>query len=345
MTVYIVLSRPYMRSVTNSLIANMAIADLLMTFSAMPYSVAYSYVQSRWFGGIMGMITCKILHFSVTLSIAASILSLIVIALDRFVAVAYPFKRLRSIRKISATSGIIWVLSVILSSPYLYSYKAVLVQDGNYHCFVMWEPLADSLRASRIYFTFVFISLYIVPLFVIAVFYCIISIKLWVRQIPGNPTAANIRHAELGKRRTIKMLIIVVIVFALCWLPAHLMHYFNFYDEKTTRKLPELLYLFAFGVSHANSAINPYLYIILSRNFRRAFLDVIRSCFNPTGNLVRPGERDSTSQTNLSRGMSLEHVTPFGRRAVYELSGTENSGDLLRARQIGLLKVTELETK
>ena len=340
MTVYIVLSRPYMRSVTNSLIANMAIADLLMTFSAMPYSVAYSFVQSRWFGGIMGMTTCKILHFSITLSIAASILSLIVIALDRFVAVAYPFKRLRSIRKISATSGIIWVLSVILSSPNLYSYKAILVQDGNYHCFVMWEPLA-----SRIYFTFVFISLYIVPLFVIAVFYCIISFKLWVRQIPGNPTAANIRHAELGKRRTIKMLIVVVIVFALCWLPAHLMHYFNFYDEKTTRKLPELLYLVAFGVSHANSAINPYLYIILSRNFRRAFFEVIRSCFNPTGNLVRPGERDSTSQTNLSRGMSLEHVTPFGRRAAYELSGTENSGDLLRVRQIGLVKVTELETK
>ena len=345
MILHIVLSRPYMRSVTNSLIANMAIADLLMTLSAMPYSAVYSYVQSRWFGGIMGMITCKLLHFSVTLSIAASILTLIVIALDRFVAVAYPFKRLRSVRKISATSCIIWIVSVILTSPYLYCFKTVLQKDGNYYCFIMWEPLADTLTASRIYFSFFFISLYVVPLFVTAIFYSIISFKLWFRQIPGNPTAANLRNAELGKRRMIRMLITVVIVFALCWLPAHLMHYFNFFDEKRSREIPALVYLTAFGVSHANSAINPYIYIALSKNFRRAFLDVIRSCFNPAGNLVRPGESDTTSQTNLTRGMSLEYITAFGRRGVYELSNTEQNGDLPCARQIDLLKVTERETK
>ena len=63
--IFIVFTRPFMRSVTNCLIANMAAADLLMTFSAMPYSVAYTYVASRWFGGIMGMITCKLLHFAI----------------------------------------------------------------------------------------------------------------------------------------------------------------------------------------------------------------------------------------------------------------------------------------
>lgn len=347
MTVYIVLTRPYMRSVTNCLIANMAIADLFMTFSAMPYSVAYAYVENRWFGGIMGMITCKILHFSVALSIAASILTLIVIALDRFFAVVYPFKRASVIRKISATSGAIWTLSVILMSPYLYYFKSVLLQDGNYYCFVLWEPLADSLKASRIYFSFVFISLYLVPLFIIGIFYSIVSVKLWSRQIPGNPTAANRRNAEHSKRRTIKMLIIVVIVFALCWLPAHLMHFFIFFDEEKAQKLPALLFLAAFGVSHANSAINPYLYIALNRNFRRAFLEVIRSCFSPAGNLVRSRGSNTTSQTYLARGMSMEYVqiTDLGRRGVYELSKTEKKGDLPCTRQISLLKVTETELR
>lgn len=342
--IFIVFTRPFMRSVTNCLIANMAAADLLMTFSAMPYSVAYTYIASRWFGGIMGMITCKLLHFAIALSIAASILTLTVIALDRFFAVAYPFKRVSAIRNIPTTNMLIWLVSVICMSPYLYSYKSDLLEDNNYHCFILWEPLADSFTASRIYFSFIFIALYLVPLLIICIFYIIISFKLWARRIPGNPTEVILRNVELSKRRTIKMLIIIVVVFALCWLPAHLMHFFIFFEEKTFSNLSLLI---IFGISHANSAINPYLYIVLNRNFRRAFLKVLRSCFGPAGNLRSRGSH-TTSNTVLARCMSQEYVedTAFGhgRKGLYELSNrTEQNGDLPIIRQISLLKVREAE--
>ena len=73
MTIYIVWSKPYLRSVTNCLIANMAAADLVTTFSAMPYAVTYAFIQTQWFGGILGTVTCKLLMFLFPLSIAASI--------------------------------------------------------------------------------------------------------------------------------------------------------------------------------------------------------------------------------------------------------------------------------
>lgn len=349
MTVFIVLAKPYMRSVTNCLIANMAIADLLMTFCAMPYSAAYTYVKSRWFGGIMGMITCKILQFSVALSVAASVLTLVVIALDRFFAVVYPFKRASVIRKIWVVSTVIWVLSGLSMSPYLYYYKLLLLQDGYYHCSVSWEPLANSWEASRIYFSFLFIALYLIPLLIIAFFYGIVSFKLWIRRIPGNPSAANLRHAELSKRRTIKMLIIIVIVFSLCWLPAHLMHFFIFFDEKTYDKIPSLWQQIAFGVSQGNSSINPYLYIALNRNFRRAYVDVLRSCFSPAKNLVRSRGSNATSNSTLTQGMSIEHVQVggLGRRGVYQLSEPKRDTDSLpqSVRQISLMKVTDTDSK
>lgn len=349
MTVFIVLAKPYMRSVTNCLIANMAIADLLMTFSAMPYSAAYMYVKSRWFGGIMGMITCKILQFSVALSVAASVLTLVVIALDRFFAVVYPFKRASVIRKIWVVSTVIWVLSGLSMSPYLYYYKLLLLQDGYYHCSVSWEPLANHWEASRIYFSFLFIALYLIPLLIIAFFYGIVSFKLWIRRIPGNPSAANLRHAELSKRRTIKMLIIIVIVFSLCWLPAHLMHFFIFFDEKTYDKIPSLWQQIAFGVSQGNSSINPYLYIALNRNFRRAYVDVLRSCFSPAKNLVRSRGSNATSNSTLTQGMSIEYVEVggLGRRGVYQLSEPKRDTDSLpqSVRQISLMKVTDTDSK
>ena len=341
--IFIVFTRPFMRSVTNCLIANMAAADLLMTFSAMPYSVAYTYVASRWFGGIMGMITCKLLHFAIALSIAASILTLTVIALDRFFAVAYPFKRVSVIRHIPTTNMLIWLVSVICMSPYLYYYKSNLLEDNSYHCFVLWEPLADSSTASRIYFSFIFIALYLVPLLFICIFYSIISFKLWARRIPGNPTEVNLRNEELSKRRTIKILIIIVVVFALCWLPAHLMHFFIFFEDKTFNNLSLII---IFSISHANSAINPYLNIVLNRNFRRPFLEVLRSCFAPAGNLRSRGSH-TTPNTVLARCMSQEYVvedTTLGRKGLYELSNkTEQNGDLPIIRQISLLEVRETE--
>ena len=349
LTVFIVLTKPYMRSVTNCLIANMAIADLLMTFSAMPYSAAYMYVGSRWFGGVMGMITCKTLQFTVALSIAASVLTLVVIALDRFFAVVYPFKRASVIRKIWVVSTVIWVLSGLSMSPYLYYYKSLLLQDGNHHCFVSWEPLADSWEASRIYFAFIFIALYLIPLLIIAIFYSVVSFKLWIRRIPGNPSAANLRHAELSKRRTVKMLIIIVIVFSLCWLPAHLMHFFIFFDEETYYKIPSLWQLIAFGVSQGNSAINPYLYIALNRNFRRAHVDVLKSCFSPAKNLVRSRGSNTTSNTTLTQGMSMEYIQAagLGRRGAYELSETKRDTDSLpqSVRQISLMRATGNDSK
>lgn len=139
------------------------------------------------------------------------------------------------------------------------------------------------------------------------------------------------------------MLIIIVVVFALCWLPAHLMHFFIFFEDKTFNKLSLLI---IFGISHANSAINPYLYIVLNRNFRRPFLEVLRSCFGPAGNLRSRGSH-TTPNTVLARCMSQEYVvedTALGRKELYELSNkTEQNGDLPIIRQISLLKVRETE--
>jgi hypothetical protein len=57
---YIVMSKPYMRSTINFLIANMAVADLLMTLFTMPYSMFFLYFESLWIGGIVGHLTCKV---------------------------------------------------------------------------------------------------------------------------------------------------------------------------------------------------------------------------------------------------------------------------------------------
>ena len=80
-------------SVTNLFTANKAAADLLLTVTLMPYQVAYLYVLIKWMGGMLGTIICKALFYLIPVSIAATVLTMMLISFDRFYALFYPLKQ------------------------------------------------------------------------------------------------------------------------------------------------------------------------------------------------------------------------------------------------------------
>ena len=97
------------------------------------------------------------------------------------------------------------------------------------------------------------------------------------------------------------MLIIIVAVFAVCWLPAHVMHFYVYYYYDIYKSFPPYISLVAFFISHANSAINPFLYITLNKNFMRAFVDITERFKYCKHSSARQGRGfTTTSFTNLS---------------------------------------------
>ena len=74
-------------SVTNLFIANMAAADLLLTITLMPFQVGYFYRGFTWIGGMLGTITCKALFYLIPVSIATTVLTMMLISFDRFYAI------------------------------------------------------------------------------------------------------------------------------------------------------------------------------------------------------------------------------------------------------------------
>ena len=70
----------------------MAVADLLLSFTVMPFQIAYFYRGVRWFVGVFGTITCKALFYAITISIAATVFTMMFISFDRFYAIFYPLR-------------------------------------------------------------------------------------------------------------------------------------------------------------------------------------------------------------------------------------------------------------
>ena len=265
---FVVLKKSSSKSATNLFIANMAIADLLLTFTVMPYSVAFLYRSTRWVGGVLGTVTCKALFYVIAISIAATVFTMMFISFDRFYAIFYPLRE-KLFRKPKVLSTIIWILSILLMIPYFFFFEVkYMAAEGTYYCLLVWQR-ADSFRVLKTFHIVVFITLYVLPLCVTGINYSLICRKLWMRQIPGNVSDSNRANAEKSKRKVVRLLVIICVVFAVCWFPIHVYHYFWYVRPDQRHLLPiEVLFVFTW-IAHANSAINPCLYVLLNSEFRR----------------------------------------------------------------------------
>ena len=110
------------------------------------------------------------------------------------------------------------------------------------------------------------------------VVYTVICRKLWLRKIPGNVTTANLAAAQKSKRKVVRLLVVIVLVFAICWFPSYINQYIWFVRPELSNSLPTEVQLCFLWLGHANSAINPCLYILLNSKFREELVTIITWC-------------------------------------------------------------------
>lgn len=267
---YVVFVKAVTRKLTNLLIKNLAIADLLVTLTIMPYSVLHLFFKpNQWFGGPAGTVTCKAIFYALPVSIAASIITMVVISLERFCTIYCPLRQ-TLLRNGKTLTAVIWLISLISMSPYLLLFN--VVHYRGFHFCLQRLPWTDDpqevLPVLKIFYIILFVLFYVLPLLGISFLNIITARRLWFHNARGT----NSRTAsELRRRSVVKMLMIIVLAFTLCWLPAHVMHYF-FLSKQA--KIPKLTGYLLFWVSHSNSAINPLLYMAFNRRFRCACLNV-----------------------------------------------------------------------
>ena len=81
--------------------------------------------------------------------------------------------------------------------------------------------------------------------------------------------------AHVSRRKVIRLLMAVIILFALCVLPYHIRLLWQTFGTPPVNKFTKLLPPITFLVYYLNNAINPFLYAFLSDNFRRSVRDVM----------------------------------------------------------------------
>lgn len=295
-----IINYPRGQTVMNYYIINMAAADLLTTVFDMAvqiwhYGLMTAHKPFEWLDGSVGVFLCKFIVFIQGTAIACTVFTLAAIAVNRFLAVMFPLRRRRRNRTAFLLLFLIWMCSFAIASPMLYAMRVQEVQ-GVHVCLENWEPLFDNGSSPKHYTLALFGSLFVFPLLIIGILYSVIAFKVWLRTVPGNSTAPNQLHEIQTRKKILKICMTVVLVFTLCWLPFYIYLMMQFVAAKHGDcGPPEYVAFLGLFFGHANSAINPFIYIIFNSDYKKGMKKVLKRChFSCKSNRVRMHSNRST---------------------------------------------------
>lgn len=124
-----------------------------------------------------------------------------------------------------------------------------------------------------------FFACVLVPLLLMLGIYLriFLAARRQLKQMESQPLPGERARSTLQKEvHAAKSLAIIVGLFALCWLPLHIINCFTFFCPECSHAPPWLMYL-AIILSHSNSVVNPFIYAYRIREFRQTFRKIIRS--------------------------------------------------------------------
>ncbi|NWU49460.1 NK1R protein, partial [Dromas ardeola] len=269
---WIILAHKRMRTVTNYFLVNLAFAEASM--SAFNTVVNFTYaIHNEWY---YGLLYCKFHNFFPIAAVFASIYSMTAIALDRYMAIIHPLQPRLSATATKVVIGVIWLLAFLLAFPQGY-YSVMEELPGRLVCLVEWPEHSTNVYGKTYHFCMT-ILIYFLPLLVIGCAYTVVGITLWASEIPGD--SSDRYHEQVSaKRKVVKMMIIVVCTFALCWLPYHIyftLQYFN--PEWYLQKFIQQVYLAIMWLAMSSTMYNPIIYCCLNDRFRVGFKHAFRWC-------------------------------------------------------------------
>lgn len=262
----------------NWLLVNTAAADLVNVVTAFIWSLSFWVNEGYWISGAFGTITCKIVPFLLVVAICVSIWTLTIIAIDRYLAIVCIGKKPMSSKSKVRGIIIVWLTAGLLFTSQLYKFKTDESEDGLSECYHDWHE--DEDKSKHIYQAEMIVRVvvtYAVPLFLMFVLYSMIANFLWSHKPPGNVNERAYVKKTKKRRVVIKMMITVVILFALCWLPVHISHIMSAFYIDAYYTIPVTVKWLFTWLAHANAAIHPWLFIAFSEKLRVQVMEILRS--------------------------------------------------------------------
>ena len=251
------------------LMMNLAIADLMIVFSFTSRHILEGLYHHP--SGTVGAILCKTITsdtFTWVGAVASSITLVVIAYVERFAAVTAPLENRFSfsIKKSKIAVAFCWTVAMIFNIPLFYVRN--LNRERGFRE-SHWPSVAFALDYNVTWLALVGVLSSCLMVF----FYGKVIVKLRQEVIPR-------RHASMAvikaRKNVTKMLTTVTVLYGICWIP-NLILYVVWYFVLDAHVMYTINKVFLFLIL-VNSCINPIVYAVQNRLFRRRMADIVCKC-------------------------------------------------------------------
>lgn len=342
-----------LRNVTNNLLCNMVVADLL--FALQTPAEALSIKYDEW---IAGNALCKIHRFLLHAFYNVVIISLTIVSLERYHAICHPM-RFKSLNIKSWILALVsWIAACILALPQVFVSSTIMSKD---RLVCTEERPDDYLVVFLCYHVPLFILLYFIPLVILSFTFARVSRKLrTVVQRFRSRSRFDICDAMKMRRSIIRMLLVVVIVFAVCLTPLTIIELLHVTPVMDQFDPFGTLVVTVETLAFSHALLNPLVSSFMSKEFRKAakkafrisrslkgdYCMFIRKKENTICKLKQVKQSEAIGADNEKRvEMDIKNANDLGD--IWKEKGTHNEGfsfalDTIARTESSLTETTDI---
>ncbi|XP_008308170.1 gastrin-releasing peptide receptor [Cynoglossus semilaevis] len=269
------------RNVPNVFMSSLALGDVMLLVTCAPVD-ASRYLSEEW---LFGRVGCKVIPFIQLTSVGVSVFTLTALSADRYKAIVKPLEIQTSTTTtaIVLKAALIWLCALVLAIPeavysdlhtfYIPNTNESFITCAPYPHAGEWHPKIHSMAS--------FLIFYVIPLLIISVYYTFIAHSL-LTSASNLPVEGNV-HAKRqikSRKRLAKTVLVFVALFALCWLPNHVIYLYRSYHyfQVDTSLAHFVCSVMARILAFTNSCLNPFALYLLSKSFKKEFNQQLCCC-------------------------------------------------------------------
>uniref|UniRef100_A0A8C6P2B9 Arginine vasopressin receptor 1A n=1 Tax=Nothobranchius furzeri TaxID=105023 RepID=A0A8C6P2B9_NOTFU len=302
-------------------IKHLSLADLVVAFFQVLPQLCWE-ITFRFYGPDF---LCRIVKHLQVMGMFASTYMMVMMTLDRYIAICHPLKTLQQPTKRSYIMIIsTWVCSLVLSTPQYFIFSLSEIKNGSdvYDCWANFiEPWGG-----RAYISWITVSIFLVPVVILMMCYGFICHSIWknikfkkrktlagaagMSGLIGKDSVSSVTTISRAKLRTVKMTFVIVLAYIICWAPFFTVQMWSVWDEKfqwdesenTAVTLSALL-------ASLNSCCNPWIYMIFSGHLLQDFLHCFSCCLKLNADYKKEDSDSSIRRTTLLTRMTNRSPT------------------------------------
>lgn len=263
-----------LRSTTYYLLFNMALSDFLAGLVIPGQWITCHHKLYITYENFIPRI-CNVIKALQIFSYYISTYSMLFIAIDRYMLLCYPNSG--GLHRKWIPLSLSWIVAIIFSSSTLIHMRnpVYFMPNALISCRLVFK-LENGHLFRKVRIAAVLFGQFIIPSIATGILYYFVWVAIKSREVVGSKSENNMKRYSSGKKKLIKMLVIVVAGFTLAWFPLHLIHFINFFVVPIVPKACNAspIYNFFYWLAISSCCYNPFIYYWGNEDIRSEFLAI-----------------------------------------------------------------------